>query len=221
VARGRDEWSVVVAHRQTAGRGQRGSSWVSEAGENLTFSVALEPVFMAPVRQFLLSETVALAVSDALAGFGIEAKVKWPNDIYVGDGKVAGILIENDVRGAALSRSIVGVGLNVNQTKFPPELPNPVSMRGITGIEYDMREVLDAVLNALSVRYEALKAGVSPDNDYARSLYRMGEEAWYALPDGTRFEGVVRGVLPTGELAVELSDGCIRYFLFKEVEFLL
>lgn len=220
VAQGRAEGAVVVARRQTAGRGQRGNRWDSAAGENLTFSVVFEPRFLAAAQQFLLSEAVSLAMVDALARFGIEVAVKWPNDIYVGDRKVAGILIENDVRGSMLGRSVAGIGLNVNQTEFPPELPNPISMRAATGVEYGLVKALDEVLNALGERYEALRAGVNPEEDYARRLYRAGEKRWYGLPDGTRFEGIVRGALPTGELAIELPTGAVRHFLFKEVEFI-
>jgi BirA family biotin operon repressor/biotin-[acetyl-CoA-carboxylase] ligase len=172
--RGGSEGTVAVAARQTAGRGQRGNTWCGSEGESLTFSAVLEPVFLEAAKQALLSESVALAVSDALLRYGIEARVKWPNDIYIGARKVAGILIENDVRGNVLTRSVVGIGLNVNQREFPAELPNPISMRQATGSEHDMMKVLDAVLEALAVRYEALRAGISPEEDYKRRRYVPG-----------------------------------------------
>lgn len=128
-----DNLSVVSAVRQTAGRGQRGNRWQSADGENLTFSIVLkfgadqlEP--MAASGQFVISEVAALSVVDFLARHDIEAKIKWPNDIYVGDKKICGILIENALKGNCLSHSIVGIGLNVNQTVFDTSLPNPTSM---------------------------------------------------------------------------------------------
>lgn len=176
---------------------------------------------MPAAKQFLLSEVVALAVSDALLQYGIGSKVKWPNDIYIGERKAAGILIENDIRGNVLGQSVVGIGLNVNQSAFPEDLPNPVSMRQITGMEYNLNEVLTTVLGVLGHRYEALKAGDTPEKDYTRRLYGIDERRLFALPDGTRFEGIIRGVRSSGELMIELSDGTLHEFLFKEVELCL
>lgn len=119
---------IVWAERQTAGRGQRGHSWTSPEGENLTFTLVLEPVFLPVGEQFLLSETVTLALTDTFASFGIDARIKWTNDIYVGDKKLVGILIEHSYSGPTLARTIAGIGINVNQRAFDPALPNPVSM---------------------------------------------------------------------------------------------
>ena len=116
---------VVWAERQTAGRGQRGHTWTSPEGENLTFSVVLEPTFLPVGEQFLLSEAVALALCDTFEAFGIAARIKWTNDIYVGNHKLSGMLFEHSFSGPTLSRSVVGIGINVNQTAFDPALPNP------------------------------------------------------------------------------------------------
>ena len=130
-----DNLSVVSAYSQTAGRGQRGNSWSSVPGENLTFSVVMkyghESGLVSPLRacdQFAVSEAAALAVVDLLASHDIEAKIKWPNDIYVSDRKICGILIENSVCDGSMASSIIGIGLNVNQTTFDPSLPNPTSI---------------------------------------------------------------------------------------------
>ena len=151
------EGDVVWVERQTAGRGQRGHRWESEEGLNLTFSVVFEPSFLVPTRQFMLSEAVALAVCDTLARFGIEARIKWTNDIYVGDRKITGMLIENKLRNGGIMRSVAGIGLNVNQTRFDPVLPNPVSMAAATGCEFDRREVLEALRGDLDARYAMLR----------------------------------------------------------------
>ena len=122
---------IVWAERQTAGRGQRGHTWISPEGENLTFTLVAEPRFLAADRQFLLLEAIAAALCDTFADFGIDTRIKWTNDIYHGDRKPVGILIEHFYAGATLARTVIGIGINVNQTAFDPALPNPVSMRQI------------------------------------------------------------------------------------------
>ena len=132
---------IVWAERQTAGRGQRGHKWSSAEGLNLTFSLVLEPRFLPAGEQFLLNEAVALALTDTFAQFGIAARIKWTNDIYAGDKKLVGILIEHSYSGQTLARTIVGIGINVNQTEFDPALPNPVSMAMVAGRTFDRGEV--------------------------------------------------------------------------------
>lgn len=217
------EGDVVWADFQTAGRGQRGHKWSSDAGENLLFSVALEPAFLPVTEQFLLSETVALSLSDLLADYGIATKIKWTNDIYVGDRKIVGILIEHIYSGAKLTRTIVGIGLNVNQCEFDPSLPNPTSMALQTGKRYDLREVLEHFVARLMYNYEQLRQGAGQriQSRYIASMYRRGEQHTFALPDGTRFRGTILGVRPSGELIIDHADGTRKEYLFKQVEFVL
>lgn len=217
------EGDVVWADFQTAGRGQRGHKWSSEAGENLLFSVALEPAFLPAAEQFLLSETVALSLVDLFAGYGIDAKIKWTNDIYVGDRKIVGILIEHIYSGAKLARTIVGIGINVNQREFDPSLPNPTSMSLQTGETYDLRSVLERFAEILMHNYESLRKGEKDavQQRYRAKMYRLDERRTFALPDGSRFEATIRGVRPAGELIVEHSDGSVKEYLFKEIEFVL
>ena len=126
------EGDIIWAERQTAGRGQRGHTWQSNEGENLTFTALLEPTFLPPSEQFSLLQVVALAMADMLSEYGIEAKIKWTNDIYVGNKKLVGILMEHKLHGSQIGRTIAGIGININQTEFDPSLPNPTSMRLIT-----------------------------------------------------------------------------------------
>jgi BirA family biotin operon repressor/biotin-[acetyl-CoA-carboxylase] ligase len=190
-------------------------------GQNLTFSLVLEPTFVAPANQFLLSEAVALGVVDMLDGYGIGAKIKWTNDIYVGDRKLAGILIEHKLQGASLARTIVGIGLNVNQRDFPSDLPNPVSMVQLRHFEFDRDEVLDRLVKTIMARYEQLRSGDDGllQQDYHNRLYRLGMLDWYALPSGRRFRGTIMGVRPTGALVIENEKRERSEYLFKEVEF--
>ena len=150
---------IVWADFQTAGRGQRGHTWESRAGENLTFSVVLEPHFLPIAEQFMLLEAVALALSDFFAEVGVGTKIKWTNDIYVGNRKAVGILIEHNYSGGKLSRTIVGIGINVNQTEFSADIPNPISLSLLTGEKYDRKALLEQFEKCLTVRYSQLKNG--------------------------------------------------------------
>ena len=144
VARGAEyhEGDIVWADFQTAGRGQRGHTWESHKGENLTFSVVLEPTFLPVKEQFMLLEAVALSLKDFFAEQGVKTAVKWTNDIYVGDSKAVGILIEHAYRGDSLARTVVGIGINVNQTEFSADIPNPISLSMLTGRKYDLNSLL-------------------------------------------------------------------------------
>lgn len=214
---------IVWAEFQTTGRGQRGHRWSSDAGLNLMFSVVLCPEALPVSEQFLLSEAVALALADMLGSYGIEARIKWTNDIYVGDRKITGVLIEQNVSGGCISRSVVGIGINVNQTEFDPSLPNPVSMAQIAGRTFDRREVLDRFSACLGRRY----AQIDRDRDalqeeYRSRMYRLEEQAPYRFPSGECFTGEILGVRPSGALVVRHSaDGHVGEYLFREIEFVL
>lgn len=212
---------IIWAERQTAGRGQRGHAWLSAEGLNLTFSLVLEPTFMPAGEQFLLNEAVALALTDTFAQFGIATRIKWTNDIYAGDRKLVGILIEHSYSGSMLMRTIVGIGINVNQTEFDPALPNPTSMALEAGRTFDREEVLDRFHAALMRRYAALEADDRAPlaEEYRRRMYRIDAPQAFRLPDGTRFTGVIRGVRAGGALQVEHPDGTLHDYLFREIEF--
>ena len=217
------EGDVVWADFQTAGRGQRGHEWHSRKGENLTFSVVLEPSFVPIVEQFSVSEVVALSLVDMLAEYGVEAKIKWTNDIYVGDKKLVGILIEHSLASSALRRTIVGVGINVNQTEFDASLPNPASMAQLLGKELNAEQVLVCFLDHLQRNYEILRGGGAEalHSRYNESLYRKNEYHTYALPGGEKFSAKIVGVAPSGALRLEDKTGKTKDYLFKEVEFII
>lgn len=215
--------TAVAARCQSSGRGQRGNSWESEPGKNLTLSVLHYPSErIAPADQFAISEATALAVADTLALFGIEAKVKWPNDIYAGDRKICGILIENSLTGARIDHSILGVGLNVNQTRFLSDAPNPISISQLTGLYFDLNEVAARLLCNLGKRVALLaKPGGREEVhcDFLRRLWR-GDGGLYPFRQrdtGEIFRASIVNVEPGGFL--HLSNG--RSYAFKEVEFLL
>ncbi len=217
------EGDVVWADFQTAGRGQRGHEWHSRKGENLTFSVVLEPTFVPIAEQFSVSEVVALSLVDMLSEYGIEARIKWTNDIYVGDRKLVGILIEHSLAATTLRRTIVGVGVNVNQTEFDASLPNPVSMAQLLGRQLDAEEVLQHFLKRLQNNYELLREGGAEalHSRYNELLYRKNEYHTYALPSGEKFSAKIIGTAPNGALRLEDEKGQAKDYLFKEVEFVI
>ena len=214
---------VVWAECQSAGRGQRGHTWHSNEGVNLTFSTVLKPTFLAAVEQFMLSEVVALSLVDALAEYGVECRIKWTNDIYAGDKKIAGVLIEQSLAGDTIARTVVGIGLNVNQREFPTDLPNPTSIVVERGAECERREVLECFLKHLEKWYSRLERGEREviESAYNYLLYRRDEFHAYALPSGERFEAAIRGVRATGHLVLEHRDGSFGEYAFKEVEFVI
>lgn len=217
------EGDVVWADFQTAGRGQRGHLWHSRKGENLTFSAVLEPTFVPIAEQFSVSEVVALSLVDMLSEYGIEAKIKWTNDIYVGDRKLVGILIEHSLSSNALRRTIVGVGINVNQREFDPSIPNPVSMAQLLDRELDAEEVLQCFLKHLQRNYESLREGTKEElhDRYNALLYRKNEYHTYALPSGEKFRAKILGTAPSGALRLEDDKGNTKDYLFKEIEFVI
>lgn len=213
---------IVSAEYQTAGRGQRGNRWQSDASLNLMFSAVLEPVRLECRNQFVLLETVALSLYDTFEHYGIHSTIKWTNDIYVGDRKITGVLIEQSVSDGNIAKSIAGIGINVNQTEFDKSLPNPTSMALECGKKFDRREVLGVFGNCLMNRYAVLEQGEreSIHAEYVSRMYRLGRCAEFALPDGTRFHGTILRAEPSGDLVIQ-TDGGVRKFLFKEITFIL
>lgn len=225
------EGTVVRTDSQTAGRGQYGSRWESAAGKNLTISVIFYPAWLEAQAQFYLSMAVALALHDSvhrLPDFGKPSAgepptaIKWPNDLYLGDRKAGGILIQNTLSGQFLQSSVVGIGLNINQLEFDSSLPNPTSLGLESGAPFDLETVCDSLLECLERRYLQLKSGHRADikAEYEGRLYRLGVPARYARADGTAFTGTIRSVGSDGRLHMEDETGKAAVFDLKEIRFL-
>ena len=215
------EGCVVTTYAQTAGRGQRGNSWEAEPGCNLTFSYLLRPCEIVAQEQFVLSQAVALSVVDVLSHYADGFSVKWPNDIYFRDKKIAGILIEHSLSGMHIARTIVGIGLNINQKQFLSDAPNPISLTQITGDTYDLDEVLVQILEAMTRRYAMCNNERSAlQADYAKALYRR--EGLYRYSDAQgEFMACIKQVEPDGHLRLTDDNGLDRRYAFKEVAFIL
>lgn len=224
---GLDNLSVVAARNQTAGRGQRGNRWKTRPGENLTFSILLLPgrdgIPAIPAGdQFVISEIVTLALHTTLEDAGIPSKIKWPNDIYVGDRKICGVLIENTLQGGMVHSSIIGIGLNVNQTEFDPEVMNPTSMKNLTGRTFDLQELLVLFMDCFRDELSKLTQRRITRVRYLSALYRFGTQHSYTdCATETVFEGKITGISQQGLLCVEMPDGIIREFGFKEISYII
>ena len=218
--------TVIYTPSQTAGRGQKGNSWESEDGKNLTFSLLLKRPPVKARDQFYLSEAASLAVVEALAAeAGDGFSVKWPNDVYWHDKKACGMLIENSLDGSDIATSIIGIGLNVNQERFLSDAPNPVSLINITGHEHDLMALLGRVCSRIEQLVESLgddKARKDLHSRYMAALYRNdGQQHPYEDAAGHRFMASVAGIAPDGTLTLRHEDGTTCDYLFKEVKHII
>ena len=239
--------TLVTAEFQSAGRGSGENRWESAKGENLLFSLRVMPRNLPVRRMFAISEATALAIRESLTltlskgeeilplapcplpltppkvGRGIT--IKWPNDIYFGDSKVAGMLIENDLQGARVRSSVIGIGINVNQRRFVSDAPNPRSLADIAGHDIEWRLVLERFMERFIHYINIIDEG--KDNaldalheDYKRHLYRRGEEHKYVDEMGT-FCATLVDVEPSGHLVLQDKEGTLRRYEFKQVRFLI
>jgi len=216
------EGTVILAEHQFAGRGQINNSWETEPGKNLTFSILLNPSFLAPDNQFILNKAISIAINDVMSDIiGDVAKIKWPNDIYVNDSKLGGILIENIIQGTMWKHAIVGIGININQTNFAPHLKNVTSLKKNLHQDYEINTVLEAVCKNIEVRYLQLKAQNFDqiNRNYLRSMYRLGEMHLFRT-EGIEKAGKIIDVNERGLLHIEFL-GNHRTFGFKEIEFVI
>ena len=208
---------VVVADFQTAGKGCGSNSWESERGQNLTFSMLIHPEALEARAQFRITEVVSVALCNTLERYIYkEVDIKWPNDIYVGDQKICGILIENRLQGSVIKDSIIGIGLNVNQQAVLSDAPNPVSMWQLTGQETNRETLLEAFLQAFNEAWESETISKA----YRQRLYRR--EGYHAFCDKDgRFEAKLRNVLNDGMLVLEDREGQRRNYAFKEIKYII
>lgn len=221
------DMTMIMAHNQAAGRGQRGNSWESEPGKNLTVTLihkpAPKPELPMDVQQYRMSEAVALAVVDTLAEYGIEGKVKWPNDVYVENKKICGILIEHALYGRDIANSRIGIGLNVNQREFLSDAPNPVSMAGALMSDTDLE--LPAVLDMLSSKLELrLKDGTDHHEEYCTKIWRKdGKLHYFSRPEtpDSIMSASIDDVRPEGIIVLKDNRGDTHEFRFKEVRHVL
>ena len=220
-----DNLSVIAAVNQTAGRGQRGNRWVSDPGDNLTFSLLLRPQAL-PAREVMaLTCFATLAVRETLRQEGVPAVIKWPNDIYVGRRKICGMLVESGLEGADIAWSVIGIGINLNQTHFPGGVLNPTSLKRLTGKTYEPVSFLENLCRKMESRLADLETPEGRNGlreAYERDLFQKDSSARYRdLATGEEFMGTILGITPEGLLRIEKAEGQERTFGFKEVGYIL
>ena len=215
------EGTVIMAESQYAGRGQQQNKWHSEDGKNLTFSLLLKPAFLALPQQYELTRAISLGVVTALQqATGKNIQIKWPNDIYYGDRKLGGILIENMVQGTQIKNAIIGIGLNINQDSFPDWVPNPTSVKQILHADYDLKLLLSQICSYIEAWYLKLKAGKLAEiqQQYLANLYWLNQEHDFKA-DEIIFKGTIIGVRDNGLLVLSTQNG-ERAFNLKQIQFL-
>lgn len=219
---------VVVADYQTAGKGCGSNSWEAERGKNLLMSVMIHPEEIQAKNQFIITQVISVALCKTIERYLLHptpllpgggehvVAIKWPNDIYVGDKKICGVLIENRLQGSMIKDSIIGIGLNVNQQEFKSDAPNPVSIWQLTGKETDRMELLAAFLEQLN---ETAKS-TTIITDYKARLYRRQGKHLF-MTNNTTFEASIVDVIDDGRLMLEDEKGVAHLFRFKEVSFVI
>ena len=218
----------ISADFQTAGHGQATNHWESEDGKNLLFSLLLRPSVIPASEQFVITEIVTLAIINALQDYIRQRiTIKWPNDIYVGDKKLCGILIENALCGPTIDTCIVGIGININQELFTSNAPNPISLKQLNGRDNDREEIFEEIYQNI-LRYYDYLADNWQNNDikqslhyeYMNNLYRRVGYHNYSTPEGEKFSAEIEEIGPQGHLTLRLQSGELRTFAFKEVIFI-
>jgi BirA family biotin operon repressor/biotin-[acetyl-CoA-carboxylase] ligase len=212
-----EEGVVVITDDQTNGRGQRGNTWLTQPGMNLTFSVVLKPEFIAVQNQFLLSKVVALTVCSYLRTYSEDVKIKWPNDIYLGDKKICGILIENSIQGMRLSSSVIGIGININQATFDNE--RATSLAEAMGRNFSLNDEFNKIIHHLDALYFKSKsiAGIAAiDQEYLQRMFGYNQERTFET-DGKRITGRITGVTSWGQLLL-MPHGMTNPIAFNHKE---
>ena len=213
------EGFVLHTEFQTAGKGQIGNAWESAVAENSLFSMVIYPNKIEPAEQFLISQLVSLGIKKTLDTFTDDITIKWPNDIYWKDKKIAGILIENVLQGKNIKFSIIGIGININQTEFVSNAPNPVSLKQITEKYQEITPIMDSIRQNILDLYKHLNKKEIREM-YSTSLYR--KTGIYTFNDGNEeFSASILEVHADGKLELETTEGEYRDYYFKEVSFVI
>ena len=217
-----EEGTVIMADFQKAGRGQRGSGWESESGKNLIISYILYPNFLKIADQFALNQAIALAVTEFIRKMiPAETYIKWPNDVITDGQKIAGILVENSIRGNQITHSIIGMGININQTNFEMYSPQATSLKMVAQRDFDLKKCLSELNSSVEKWYSVLRLSnfKKLNEEYSNSLFRNGKRSEFESK-GQKFWGTIKGVNAEGKLQITDDEGNTSLFMNKEVSFI-
>ncbi len=215
------EYTVINTFNQTNGKGQLGNFWESEINKNLSFSIFSKPEYISASNQFIISKAVSLGIINVLSKFSNDFSIKWPNDIYYKDSKIAGILIENSIMGNKINNCIIGVGININQNNFISSAPNPISLSQITNKTYNLNTMLNSFIKSIVTFLEDIKGNNENviNNIYFDSLYRKNGYYKYEDKNGI-FEAAIHNITNYGHIQLITKDKDIKTYAFKEVKFI-
>ena len=214
-----EDFTCYWALEQTAGIGQRGNHWEAEPGKNLTFSLVLHPTFLPAERQFKLTQALSLALVDFLSIFNFQfsISIKWPNDVYVNGNKICGTLVSTRLQGTQIASAVCGIGLNVNQVVFPDWVPNPTSLRMLTGKGNELEPMLRQLLGCINKRYIELQSGQDFEPEYLDHLMNLGVPIHY-IYKGEKIVATITGIDSYGHLMLTASNGRRLCCGMKEIE---
>jgi len=210
-----NDWTIVIAKEQTNGRGQRGNSWQSNPKENLTFSLIISPNIKVE-KQFYISKIVSLALLNFFNKFSDNATIKWPNDIYIDNKKIAGILIENFIQANKINKSVIGIGININQCEFDEDIPNPISLKQLTNKTFDLNTVLLQIIDEIFIMYQSINNYKLIDNLYNKNLYRLEKETQFRDKNNKTFKAQIIGTNEEGKLKL-MHNKDIKFIDFQEI----
>ena len=218
-----DNFTIVLTDEQTQGRGQRGNLWHSEKGKNLIFSMFVKMNKFNIDRQFEFNQVISLAIVNVLKKNHPSIQIKWPNDIMADSHKIGGILIENTVSNSTLKHSIIGIGLNCNQIKFPASIPNASSLKNLLRKDINLDELFIKISNSIKNHITILENNSTEffKQEYLENLFLWQKSAWYQDPNQNKFKGKIVGISTEGKLQIKLDSKKIKEFDFKEIKFLL
>lgn len=211
----------IYTLEQTQGKGLGSNRWLSQRGQNILISFLFQPPITIQ-NQFYFNQYFAIAIRNFLSKYIKDPKIKWPNDIYVGNKKIAGILIEHSIQGDILKYSIAGVGININQTSFEPEIPNPTSLSILTGKKYDIPTLVHQLVDSLNESYHLIlnQEFTKLEQEYLNHLFQYQTVARYLIHEQA-FSGTIVGLSPIGQLLIQNENGTLHTCNYKEVKFLL
>lgn len=214
--------TIVNAVFQNAGKGHLNNTWESKKGQNLTFSIILYFNDLKAEDQFLITKFVSISITNYLTQKDLFAQIKWPNDIYVNDKKIAGILIENTIKGNIIDHSIIGVGININQVDFESNAPNPVSLAQLSNCDYNLKTELELLIGNLNEVFPLLYTNAYDKLDalYLEHMYKYNTVSNFKVGNN-QFIGIIKGVNNFGQLQIEQANKVISTHNFKEIEFVI